>query len=84
LADAGADAREQGKGLFDGPLAAVRFGLEAVAAPSLTRRCPIPRVVREGQQLTTMACRGSRSCSCLKDYQDCWKKIASVLCRSFA
>jgi hypothetical protein len=47
LAGAGADAREQGKGRSDGPLAAVRFGLEAAAAPSLTRRCPLLRLGRE-------------------------------------
>jgi hypothetical protein len=36
----------------------MRSGLAAVAAPSLTRRCRIPRAVRKAQQLTTMACRG--------------------------
>jgi len=36
----------------------LRSSLAAVAAPSLTRRCRIPRAVRKTQQLTTMGLPG--------------------------
>jgi hypothetical protein len=39
--------------------------------------------VRQGQRLNAMVFRGSRSCSCPKDYQGFWKKIASVIGRQW-
>jgi hypothetical protein len=70
LADGSADAREQGKGLSDGPLAAGALRLGGGRHPA--RRAPCAAAHDQGLP-------GKRQLLMPERQQNFWKKIASIL-----